>query len=192
MNLKTSLVIAAFFIGHQAFAQIEQDTAVAVDSIASDYEPPIMIEEYDGDYYDMPYATPAPDIESSGTYPAAIYFNRFMFKSLGNTVVNKPDQAARYPSGIKAMNAEIQLNLRTPYMYSDEAKFVIIEVTVGVDSLLYNPQVVYSSGYSYDEKAKAAIEQLSLRFIPGKKNGKDVPSTILIPIRFERRNTYDY
>ncbi|MCC6818743.1 MAG: energy transducer TonB, partial [Bacteroidia bacterium] len=65
--------------------------------------------------------------------------------------------------------------------------YVIIEVTIGTDSMMYNPKTVYSSGTRYSENAITALEQLSLRFVPAKKNGKNVPSTLLIPIRFDNR-----
>ena len=190
MISKYSIGVFALLFGNNILAQTEGDTLVMPTIDTLEMEAPPIIEEPidDYNYYDM--AVEAAPAEEAA--PAAIYYNRFMYKNIGASLVTNPDKPARYKSGIIAMNEEIQLHLRTPYMYGSEAKFVIIEVTVGVDSLLYNPKVVYSSGYSYDENAKSAIEQLSLRFIPAKKNGKDVPSTILIPIRFERKNGYDF
>jgi hypothetical protein len=192
MNIKTYLLAIAFCATYTANAQIEQDTLKSMEADSAEAYPdieeaPVMIDEEHYDNYDYAVAAPAEE-----AIPPAIYYNRFMYKNLSSSLVNNPDKPARYKSGIIAMNEEIQTYLRTPYMYGVGAKFVIIEVTVGVDSLLYNPKVVYSSGGSFDENAKSAIEQLSLRFIPAKKNGKDVPSTILIPIRFERKNEYGY
>lgn len=188
----SSLLLMA---ANASIAQTGQDTLLPIPADTADvYEDemdaPMIADPNNYDYMDAVAAPPEayPVETESNSY----YFNRFTFKKLSTPLVSNPDKAAAYPGGIVAMNAEIQNNLRKPYMYGDGAKFVIIEVTVGADSMLYNPKVVYSSGGTYDEYAKAAIEKLPKHFIPAKKNGKSVASVIRIPIRFERMENSAY
>lgn len=77
-------------------------------------------------------------------------------------------------------------------MYGEDAKYVILQITVGKDSMLYNPQVIYTEGNTYSNYAKQAVESLNLRFVPAKKNGKPVDSIIIIPIRFENTQRRKY
>jgi hypothetical protein len=121
------------------------------------------------------------------------FFNEFNTKTFAKLELN-PDKPARYLNGFGEMNTELQENLSLPYNYSTRAKYVIIQVTVGKDSMLYNPKVIHTEGTEYTRNAKDAIQSLSGRFVPAIKAGKPVDSTLLIPIRFEtatkRTNTH--
>lgn len=175
---------ASIFIASSVSAQyndtipfiMEVDSAAAYDE---EMPPPPMIEEMmDGDYAD--YAvTEAPAVEEP-----LFLFNEFSNKTIAKLEAN-PDKPARYPGGIGIMNNEIQENLSLPYNYNNRAKYVVIQVTVGKDSMLYNPKVMYTEGSEYTRNAKEAIQSLSKRFAPAMKAGKPVDSIILIPVRFE-------
>lgn len=155
---------------------MEVDSAAAYDE---EMPPPPMIEEMmDGDYGD--YAvTEAPAVEEP-----LFLFNEFSNKTIAKLEAS-PDKPARYPGGIGAMNTELQENLSLPYNYTSKARYVIVQVTVGKDSMLYNPKILHTEGSEYTRNAKDAIQALSKRFIPATKAGKAVDSILLIPIRFE-------
>lgn len=185
--MKTIKLFAIAFIGllaNAADAQtndtipyIEVDTAAAYDE---EMPPPVeAIDAYgDGDYTDYAIAE-APAVEEP-----IIFFNEFNTKTIAKLEAS-PDKAARYPGGFGAMNSEIQENLFLPYNYTSKAKYVIVQVTVGKDSILYNPKILHTEGSEYTRNAKDAIQSLSKRFIPATKAGKPVDSIILIPVRFE-------
>lgn len=155
---------------------IEVDSAAAYDE---DMPPPMeAIELYDGDYGEMA-VTEAPAVEEP-----LFFFNEFNTKTIAKLEAN-PDKPARYPGGIGAMNTEIQENLSLPYNYTNRAKYVVLQVTVGKDSMLYNPKVMYTEGSEYTRNAKEAIQSLGKHFAPAMKAGKPVDSIILIPVRFE-------
>ena len=157
---------------------IEVDSAAAYDEDMP--MPAEAIEGYDVDYGDYPVAvTEAPDIEEP-----MVLFNEFSNKTIAKLEAN-PDKPARYPGGIGAMNSEIQENISLPYNYNNRAKYVVIQVTVGKDSMLYNPKVLYTEGSEYTRNAKDAIQALSKHFAPAMKAGKPVDSILLIPVRFE-------
>lgn len=183
--MKTIKLFAIAFIGllantvkaqtNDTIPYIEADTATAYDE-----EMPASVETIDGygDYDD--YAvTEAPAVEEP-----IIFFNEFNTKTIAKLEAS-PDKAARYPGGFGAMNSEIQENLFLPYNYTSKAKYVIVQVTVGKDSILYNPKILHTEGSEYTRNAKDAIQSLSKRFIPATKAGKPVDSIILIPVRFE-------
>lgn len=162
---------------YDTIPMIEVDTAAAYDE---DMPPPVpvMEEMMDGDYGD--YAvTEAPAVEEP-----LFLFNEFSNKTIAKLEAS-PDKPARYPGGIGAMNTELQKNLSLPYNYTSKAKYVIVQVTVGKDSMLYNPKILHTEGTEYTRYAKDAIQALSKRFIPATKAGKAVDSILLIPIRFE-------
>ncbi len=155
-------------------------TIQEVDSApAYDEDMPMPVEAIEGDYGDYSDIAVAPAEEE----PIA-FFNEFNTKTIAKLEAN-PDKAARYPGGIGAMNSEIQENLYLPYNYTTKAKYVIVQVTVGKDSILYNPKILHTEGSEYTRNAKDAIQTLSKRFIPATKTGKPVDSIILIPVRFE-------
>ena len=161
---------------YDTIPMIEVDTTAAYEE---EMPPPIMEEMMDGDYGD--YAVEAA--------PAAMdepmmFFNEFNTKTFAKLELN-PDKPARYLHGFSEMNTELQENLSLPYNYSTRAKYVIIQVTVGKDSMLYNPKVLHTEGTEYTRNAKDAIQSLSGRFVPATKAGKPVDSILLIPIRFE-------
>ncbi len=157
---------------------IEVDSAAVYDE---EMPPPVMEEMIDGDYGDYgEYAVEAaPAMEEP-----LVFFNEFNTKTIAKLEAN-PDKAARYPGGFGAMNAELQENLSLPYNYTSKARYVIVQVTVGKDSILYNPKILHTEGSEYTRNAKDAIQSLSKRFIPATKAGKAVDSILLIPIRFE-------
>lgn len=177
MKIKFLFLLLIGTTAQAGFAQIEQDT-IAVDSTMAE-PPPI---EYDYDTYEGDWAMPA--VEAAPEAPKT-YYNRFLYSEVQGKFESEVDKKAIYKSGISGMYEEIRQYLEVPYIYGEESKYVIIEVTIGTDSMMYNPKVVYTDGGRYTENAKDALEQLSLRFIPAKKRGKNVASTLLIPIRFE-------
>ena len=185
-QLKPAFLTLIGLLAFTAQAQVNDTipTIMEVDSAAAydeDMPMPVdAIEGYDVDYGDYPVAvTEAPDIEEP-----MVLFNEFNTKTIAKLEAN-PDKPARYPSGIGVMNTEIQENLSLPYNYTNRAKYVVIQVTVGKDSMLYNPKVMYTEGSEYTRNAKEAIQSLSKRFAPAMKAGKPVDSIILIPVRFE-------
>lgn len=149
----------------------------AVDSIASpvndyQYDAVEAVEAYDEDYNQNYYKKP------------------FGSKSFEKIELN-PDKPAVYFAGTSSLLTEIQGNLVVPYSYGQGAKYAFIEVTVGKDSMLYNPNVLYSPGsYDYSQNALTVLQNLEFNFIPASKNGKPVDSKIIIPIRFEALNKY--
>lgn len=150
-----------------------------------------MIEESDYYYEDAVMEAPAVAYDEMSSYSSENTFNKFQFKTIAK-LEDSPEKAAFYPGGIGAMMTEIQSNLKKPYMYGEDAKYVILQITVGKDSMLYNPQVIYTEGNTYSNYAKQAVESLNLRFVPAKKNGKPVDSIIIIPIRFENTQRRKY
>lgn len=181
--IKLFAIAVIGFLANTANAQskdslpyIQYDTTAAYDE---EMPPPPMIEEMmDGDYGD--YAIEAAPAEEEPIF----FFNEFNTKTIAKLEAS-PDKAARYPGGISAMNTELQENLSLPYNYTSKARYVIVQVTVGKDSMLYNPKILHTEGSEYTRNAKDAIQSLSKRFIPATKAGKAVDSIILIPIRFE-------
>ena len=109
--------------------------------------------------------------------------------------VTNPDKKAYYSEGIRALLDNIYLNLRMPYygasnMKLGEAQFVLLQVTVGKDSSLYNLEILSTPGSSYTNNAKECLENLPFKFVPATKNGKPVDSILIIPFRFEGNLDY--
>lgn len=181
--LKSTLLSSLCLLAFASKAQVNDTIPVIMEvdtATAYDEELPPPVEFIDGDYGDYPVAvTEAPAMEE----PIA-FFNEFSTKTIAKLEAN-PDKPARYPGGIGAMNIEIQENLSLPYNYNNRAKYVVIQVTVGKDSMLYNPKVMYTEGSEYTRNAKDAIQSLSKHFAPAMKAGKPVDSILLIPVRFE-------
>lgn len=124
--------------------------------------------------------------EAEADYAPADYdpFSRFTKKDFSK-IEEKPDVIPSYKPGIGALFSEIQEELEVPYSYNKSANFVFIEVTIGTDSLIYNPVVKYSPGSNYSNNAAKALKKLEGKFKPAMKNGKPVVSKLIIPIRFE-------
>ncbi len=175
------IALLPFLFALQANAQVT-DSAVA--PIEMDVEGPY-------ETYDMP-PPPIADEMVATEAPDDYYYsvnitnknNEFKTKTIAKLEAN-PDKPASYTGGIGALMTEIQGNLVVPYSYSSNPQFVILQVTVGKDSMLYNPKILQTEGTNYTKNAKDAIQQLSLSFSPAMKNGKPVDSILLIPIRFE-------
>ncbi len=109
--------------------------------------------------------------------------------------VPNPDKKAYYSVGIHAMLENIYFNLRMPYygasnMKLGEAQFVLLQVTIGKDSALYNVETLSTPGSTYTNNAKECLENLPFKFVPATKNGKPVDSIIIIPFRFEGNLDY--
>jgi hypothetical protein len=164
-----------------AFSQVEQppvtDT-VKVEELYEDVPPPV--EAVELPYYDEV----APVIDN---YMVGSSFNIFKNNSKIRPE-QKPDKKALYSAGTGELLIEISNQLTVPYTYTDDSKYVIIQFVVGKDSMLYNPQVLYTPGAEYSINATKVIESLQQKFIPATKNGKPVDSVIIIPIRFTKRS----
>lgn len=182
MKLLKNIALLPFLFVLQANAQ-NTDTA-AVAPIEMDAVGPYEI-----------YDAPPPAIEEMVTTQAApddYYYginitnknNEFKTKTFAKLEAN-PDKPASYRGGIGVLMTELQGNLVVPYSYSVNPQFVILQVTVGKDSILYNPKILQTEGTNYSKNAKDAVQQLNLSFSPAMKNGKPVDSILLIPIRFE-------
>jgi hypothetical protein len=192
--IKLIAIALLSFFANSANAQVRDSLPmIEVDTTEAIYDapPPPMIEYMDGDYGD--YSEMAVEAEPATMDAPMTFFNEFNTKTFAKLELN-PDKPARYLNGFGEMNTELQESLSLPYNYSTRAKYVIIQVTVGKDSMLYNPKVIHTEGTEYTRNAKDAIQSLSGRFVPAMKAGKPVDSTLLIPIRFEtatkRTNTH--
>lgn len=146
-----------------------------------------------------PYDTrePAPAVWYDAVEAPAYEFtpvNRFKHNSKLK-VSTKPDQPARYSEGLGVMLRFIAGNVNLPYSYLmvGSSEIVLVRVIVGKDSLLYNPEILYSPGSVYSVNAQDVIEKLPGGFIPATKNGIPVDSYMIIPVRFETglRNYYN-
>ena len=174
------------------FAQAQEIDSIAGEPIiesVDDMPPPMMLEEKSviGDSWDEAVAVEAP----------AIYepLNQIKYNYKIKPVPN-PDKKAYYSVGIHAMLENIYLNLRMPYygasnMKLGEAQFVLLQVTIGKDSALYNVETLSTPGSTYTNNAKECLENLPFKFVPATKNGKTVDSIIIIPFRFEGNLDYN-
>lgn len=170
-------------------AAAQSDTAVLVDSAS--LENMELIE--DVRVMDAPAAM---DIEAAMIAADADYIqdnalNKFRYNAKIKTE-EKPDKKAVYSIGTGELLKHISLNVTVPYSYSGVSNYVILQFTVGADSMLYNPEILYSPGTEYSINATAVIEKLQFQFTPATKNGKPVATVIRIPIRFENNNEYRY
>jgi len=110
-------------------------------------------------------------------------------------LVSNPDKKAYYSEGIIALLDNIYLNLRMPYygasnMKLGEAQFVLLQVTIGKDSSLYNVESLSTPGSAFTKNAIECLENLPFKFTPATKNGKPVDSILIIPFRFEGNLDY--
>jgi hypothetical protein len=188
MKLKHILSFSALFIVISANAQTETDSIPREDSgpdISFPPPPPPVLEE---PYYDDMGTT----VEAVPAYAEYTTFNKFKY-SKKTRIEEKPDKKASYSMGSRAMLQEISDGLNVPYGYGSENTYVIVQFVVGKDSVLYNPEVLYTRGPQYSINATDIIEKLQYQFSPATKNGKPVDSVITIPVHFIRRdNTTDY
>jgi len=174
------------------FAQAQEIDSIAGEPIIESVDeppPPMMLEEKSviGDSWgDEAVAVEAP----------AVYepLNQIKYNYKIKPVPN-PDKKAYYSVGIHAMLENIYLNLRMPYygasnMKLGEAQFVLLQVTIGKDSALYNVETLSTPGSTYTNNAKECLENLPFKFVPATKNGKPVDSIIIIPFRFEGNLDY--
>jgi hypothetical protein len=176
----------AILASSNAFSQVEEPlpppTIETVDTTSSQ-----LLEDYDEeviyDDYPLDAAVEAPAVEEpSRTLP---------FKAFTNIEIN-PDNKAIYKTGLFMLMKDIENVLYVPYSYNRKAvaKYVFIEVTIGTDSMMYNPNVLHTPGTEYSRNAMSALEKLEGKFVPATKKGKAVVSKIIIPIRFEYENNY--
>jgi hypothetical protein len=100
----------------------------------------------------------------------------------------KPDKKAVYSGGTGQLLDQISSQLLVPYHYTVADRYVIIRFVVGKDSMLYNPEILYTPGADYSINASNAIESLQDKFLPATKNGKPVDSILIIPVRFGRKS----
>ena len=173
MKIKYILSMAAVISALNAGAQTEPD------SIHYEDPPPVMEDVFED--YDLP-AIEAVPVEPYVDY---IPVNKFKYNKKIK-VEEKPDKQAVYSAGTSAFLEEI----RYPSLpgYGAENCYVIIQFVVGKDSLLYNPEILYSKGAQYSVNATDVIERLMSKFTPAMKNGKPVDSIITVPVHFIRRD----
>lgn len=186
MKLKHLLSLSAIFLVISAHAQTETDSMTREnDGTDMSEPPPAIIEE---PYYDDIGTT----VEAIPAYAEYSTINKFKY-SKKTKIEEKPDKKASYSMGTRAMLQEISDGVNVPYGYGSENTYVIIQFVVGKDSVLYNPEVLYTKGPQYSINATDIIEKLQYQFSPATKNGKPVDSVITIPVHFVRRdNTTDY
>jgi hypothetical protein len=170
------------------FAQAQvTDTTVAEPMIESvdEMPPPMMM---DGDAWEQAVSVDTPAV---GSYEP---FNQIKTNYKLKPVSN-PDKKAYYSEGIRVLLDNIYLNLNMPYygasnMKLGEAQFVLLQITVGKDSSLYNVETLNTPGSTYTNNAKECLENLPFKFVPATKNGKPVDSILIIPFRFEANLDY--
>lgn len=152
--------------------------------LQNDYGTEVLSPGLEGDVMmDMPTVVESAPIEEPyyGSYGS--YNSRFKYRKDLKTEEN-PDIKARYREGIDSMLRDVYNHLRVPYTYQGDDYYVLLQVTVGKDSALYNPVVLYSPGSEYTINAQRAVELMQGKFSPAMKNGVPVNSTIIIPVRF--------
>lgn len=142
---------------------------------------------------------PPPQIATDGDWSVATEAPAIAYEPINRIKTNyklkpisNPDVHAQYSLGVRAMFTHIYSNLSLPYYsssYNDlgAAQFVLVQVTVGKDSLLYNLSILNTPGSSYTRNAQEVLESLPEKFTPALKNGKPVDSILIIPIRFESK-----
>jgi protein TonB len=187
MNKYFISIIALFAALPLAQAQVK-DTISEEPVIESvDEAPPAMMMEGVTDYVED-YAVA---VEEPAPYEP---LNQIKYNYKIKTVPN-PDKKAYYSQGVHSMLENIYLNLRMPYYGSSnnklgDAQFVLLQVTIGKDSSLYNVETLSTPGSSYTSNARECLENLPYRFVPATKNGKPVDSILIIPFRFEGNLDY--
>ncbi len=184
MKLKTKLSIIYLLASCMAYGQ--SDTAKSGIYLDTLEEPVLLEKTVETPFMDEMVATEAP-------YEYVEYnpVNKFKYNKKIKTE-EKPDKKAVYGQGLGELLKQISNSLSVPYGYGSENKYVILQFVVGRDSLLYNPEILYSPGTEYSINATAAIEKLQQQFLPATKNGKPVDTIITIPVRFERKSSNGY
>lgn len=182
-DMKRLILLTGFAIALNANAQVEPDAEVDSAIIIEEEIMEIAPNEYEevieaDDYTGYAEATEAPAY--------AMKQNAFKHDQKIKPVSN-PEKTAKYSLGNESLFKGIYEMLTVPYadVQTSSTKFVILKVTVGKDSQLYNPEFVITPGAVYSYNAQEAVEMLPGKFIPAKKGGKDVDSTLYIPIRFD-------
>lgn len=185
--IKYFLSLTALFATLQ-FAQAQELDSIAGEPIIESIEemPPPEMMTKDDNSWDQDVAIEAP----------AVYepLNQIKTNYKIKPVIN-PDKKAYYSEGIRALLDNIYLNLRMPYYGASnvklgEAQFVLLQVTIGKDSSLYNVESLSTPGSTYTKNAIECLENLPFKFIPATKNGKPVDSILMIPFRFEGNLDY--
>ncbi len=145
--MKTILLSSAFFfICYGLHSQVEQDTIeyIRTDSFGEETPAPAVYDELMvGDYLSEDIAIAEADVEEYN-YKFNAFKHNTKLKAMDN-----PDTKAYYSEGTGTMLRFISDNLKIPYSYnsySSKEEIVLIQVTVGKDSLLYNPVVLHSNG----------------------------------------------
>jgi len=172
-----------------AQAQVMDSTAAEPIIESIDEMPPPMMMDGDNNWENA-IAIETDDTPAVGYLP----FNPIKYNYKLKPVPN-PDKKAYYSQGIHAMLENIYFNLRMPYygasnMKLGDAQFVLLQVTIGKDSSLYNVETLSTPGSSYTNNAKECLENLPSKFVPATKNGKPVDSILIIPFRFEANLDY--
>lgn len=183
MNIRTFTFISLLaYNDNTLFAQTADTTA------ADDYVTPQVEEYYEEDDIAVE-AMPYEDYEAFDAVPEQVIradrsINAFNYDNKIKVELS-PDIKAKYMTGTNGMFSELFDRLSVPYMGNEKERYVVVRVTVGADSLLYNPTAIYTPGVTFTNHAQQAIQNLGLRFIPAMKNGKPVASYLYIPVRFD-------
>lgn len=182
MNKTVTFIFLILLNLHTLHAQTNDTTEAIPDT------PPV-IEEYDDDvevYYEPLEATVDDYVAGPADYEirSAKPFNSFGYNDKIRVELS-PDRIASYLPGTSSLFSELFEKLDVPYMGNEKERYVVIRVTVGADSLLYNPVAMHTSGVQFTNHAQLAIQNLGSRFIPAMKNGKPVASYLYIPVRFD-------
>ena len=98
------------------------------------------------------------------------------------------ERMPQFPGGIEDMYKYIYANLR----YPESAKTnnitgqVIVQFIVTAEGDITKTKVIRSIGYGCDEEAVRVIDSMneSNKWIPGSHNGRPVPVTFTLPIKF--------
>jgi protein TonB len=101
--------------------------------------------------------------------------------------VNQPSEIfPEFPGGFGAMDEFIKSNLKYPVTTGkkkQETKYVHIEFVVDTDGSLVNPTVIKGVNPEMDAEALRVV-RLMPKWNPGILNGRKVPTTFRLPIKF--------
>lgn len=168
------------FVVPEVVEQVDSSLLQNPDEIGVEVAP-AMEGDYITEEMDMPMAIEAAPAEEPA-YGYNRYGSRLKHKDL--KLEENPDVKAHYREGVDSMFRDVFNHLRVPYTYSGNDYYVLLQVTVGKDSVLYNPVILYSPGAEYTANAQRVAELMQGKFSPAMKNGMPVNSTIIIPVRF--------
>jgi len=199
MTLKNQLCFLSLFLSFTAYSQQSKgdkptDTIQTVIYNDSNAAEPVEMNTQDAAMWMDSMAAVQEMIGMEATpavYEEFNIYNKFKYNSKIK-MEEKPDKKASYSLGSGELLKQFAMHLTVPYNYKNENKYVILKFVVGKDSLLYNPEILYSPGTEYSINATAVIEKLQERFLPATKNGKPVDTVIIIPIRFDQNSTQGY